>query len=180
VNISASLLVFLKCGGLEDKRALNEQEHGGGVQQWVVGEEDKVGLKHRRPNESSQYEYPRLRQYCCGEVSTKSSKKLGTEPEQPRNKGGRSLPVPVKKLNCSPWPGLCVTSPGRPRRGSSSCKAGFSSGTPVAEAICKCRALLKLQEPVLLEKRVKVSQAGKRCSLVIDRIIASDCAIEGV
>ena len=75
----ASFLVSLKRGGLEDKGALNEQEDGEGVQQWVVGEEDEVGLKHRCPNQSSQYEYSSLCQYGCGKL-VQSSKGRSMQP----------------------------------------------------------------------------------------------------
>ncbi len=152
MHICAVDFVFLGSGGLQDEHALHEEQGRGGIEQRVVGEEDEVVLENGSPDERGQDPYS-----CLGEDGCESGNgapwsvlvciafgpaEIGGWMGSGTKKGKGclgvslcSLPVPVTKLNCSPCPGLCVTSPGRPRRGSSSCKAGFCSGMPVADAI---------------------------------------------
>jgi hypothetical protein len=129
----------------------------------MVGEKDEVVLEDGGPDESGQDPYACLREDGCKDTpwsAMQQQKRLRGQRVGREVLGGTkgkakaaqcegcpqcvcSLPVPVTKLNCSPCPGLCVTSPGRPRRGSSSCRAGFCSGMPVADAIAVAVAACK-------------------------------------
>lgn len=141
----------------------------------MVREENEVGLKHRRPYQSYQDPDSCLSYYCrsCPLVSIHSFTIVARV-------------IPVTRFQWKPCSGFCVTSPGLPKSGSSSSRAAFCSGIPVADAIVECCSICctswietqEKKEYAAMQKREQADSTYEcRCMSMIYTTCGGECAL---